>query len=426
MVISSEERAAVVEWIGEAAHPLGSAGPLGPVGDLRPVLGMLGDRVSVVGYGSGTRGAHEVFALQARLARLLVGEAGFRVIAFDQDWTLGVALDTFARTGVGDPVALLGSAEPFSRTEEVLALVEWVRAFNEGHPRDPVRLVGVSPHAVGEPAYDAVARHVREAAPERLDALESHYAELRPGEDVAAHTRRFRGLPDRRVWLDRARAAHALVAGLPGERDGHAWAAHAARVIVQFHELHDHDDDPLDPHNMAFFERSFAENLLWWHRHTGHRALFWSSSSHTSNGRGRAISFPPNPVRALPNAGSHLRDRLGRGYASIGMTFGQGELATYADSPPHRVPPAAPPLAEAVLGSGGLGDYLLDLAAGSPPRPVAEWLRRTVTLRAIGPRYDPDNDTAHHMTGGSLAEWFDIVVHQQRVTAARALRSGRR
>ncbi|MET9942844.1 erythromycin esterase family protein, partial [Streptomyces halstedii] len=99
MTISPEHRTAVQNWLRTTAHPLTTVDTSASLEDLRPLLDMLGERTAVVGYGAGTRGAHEVFALQVRIARLLVGEAGFRAVAFDQDWTLGVRLDTYVRTG---------------------------------------------------------------------------------------------------------------------------------------------------------------------------------------------------------------------------------------------------------------------------------------------------------------------------------------
>ncbi|KND34268.1 erythromycin esterase [Streptomyces europaeiscabiei] len=417
MTTSPEQHAAVRNWIRETARPLTTVDVSEPLDDLRPLLGMLHERTVVVGYGAGTRGAHQVFALQTRMARLLVGEAGFRAVALDQDGTLVARLDAYVRTGTGNPVALLEAAEPFSSTEEVLALVRWIRAFNESHPGDPVRLAGVSPHETGVSAYDTVACYLRGARPGLIVELERCYAGLRPESDVSAHTSRFRALSDRRSCRDRVQAAHDLVAGAPGH-DGHAWALHNARLIVQYYELHDHDDDPLDPHNMACYERFFAENVLWWQQHTGHRVLFWSSSSHTADARTRVVSFPPDPASPSRNAGSHLREHLGTRYLSIGITFGAGELATYSGAPAHRVPGPVPPLVESMLDDEAVGDYLLDLRTDAP-RLVADWLTRTARSRLIGPRHDPRRDTDHHMTGGSPAEWFDVLAHLRRVTPAR-------
>ncbi|WP_235979995.1 erythromycin esterase family protein [Streptomyces albidus (ex Kaewkla and Franco 2022)] len=420
MTISPATRAEVLEWIRRTAHPLSAVELSAPLDDLRPLIGALDGRATVVGYGSGTRGAHEVFALQARIARLLVEEAGFRAVALDEDWTLVGRLDAYVRTGAGDAHSVLKQMDARSRTQEILELIEWLREFNGAHLADPVRLVGLNVQQMRDAAYDTVVEHVRRAAPERLDELNACYAELRPGADVPAHSLRFRNLPDRRMWIDRAQSAHALVVGLPRQADGHAWALRTARAIVQYYELHDHDSRPSDPRNMAYLERSFAENLTWWREHTGQKVVFWSSSSHTSDGRARAINFPPGPARVSRNTGSHLRERLGRGYVSIGLTFGSGELATYTDAPPHRVPDARPPLTESVLSAPGLGSYLLDLGVDAPPA-AAEWLSQAARLRAIGTHYDPDDDASHHMTGGSLAEWFDVLVHHGHVTPSRPL-----
>ncbi|MGK5551044.1 erythromycin esterase family protein [Actinomadura kijaniata] len=392
-----------VEWIRRTAHPLTTVDPADPLDDLRPLVGMVGD-AAVVGYGAGTRGAHEVFALQDRIARLLVGEAGFRVVAFDLGWTLGARLDAAVR-GEGDPAEVLAGAEAFADTEEVLALLRWVGGFNRAHPDDPVRVVGVSPHAVGPEAYDTVAAHVPEAA--------EAYDGLRPDGDVAAHARRLRAAADRRSRVERARAAHDLVAA----RGAGPLVLRSARMIVQFHELHDHDGRPEDPMNMGYHEKAFAENVEWWHRHTGRRVLFWSSSSHTCDGLRRG--FPPFPSHASRNAGSHLRERLGDGYLSLGITFHEGELATYGEPGTRRVPETGPDLAEATLDAAGDG-YLLDLRAGPPP-PAGRWLDREARFRVVG---RPTDDGSHYMTGGSPREWFDVLAHWRRVTPARRIRRG--
>ncbi|HXG67286.1 MAG TPA: erythromycin esterase family protein, partial [Blastocatellia bacterium] len=65
----------------------------------------------------------------------------------------------------------------------------------------------------------------------------------------------------------------------------------------------------------------------------------------------------------------------------------------------------------------GLDPYFLDLHARQP-HSVRAWLNAPTKTRLIGPHYNPDNDPAYHMSGGSLADWFDIIVHSQEVTPA--------
>lgn len=37
-------------------------------------------------------------------------------------------------------------------------------------------------------------------------------------------------------------------------------------------------------------------------------------------------------------------------------------------------------------------------------------------IRLIGHHYEPSVSALSHMTGGSLAEWFDCIIHHQQVT----------
>jgi len=169
-------------------------------------------------------------------------------------------------------------------------------------------------------------------------------------------------------------------------------------------------DRPLD--NMATIERLHAANLLRWREWTGHKIVHWGGSAHIAVGT--TATAETAPVR---RAGSHLRERLGAGYLAVGLTFSHGEA-------PYPVPRPAPVLADAVLAQAAtaheLDGYALDLRDRSAPPPVRDWLSAPTMVRLIGPRYDPADDAAFHMVGGSLAEWFDVIVHWQEVTPIRS------
>ncbi len=72
------------------------------------------------------------------------------------------------------------------------------------------------------------------------------------------------------------------------------------------------------------------------------------------------------------------------------------------------------------MGDAGLDSFFLDLNAQSPA-PVRAWLNTPARTRLIDPVYDPGNDAAHHLSGGSLADWMDIVVHHRQVTSVRLI-----
>ncbi|MFF1710175.1 erythromycin esterase family protein [Streptomyces sp. NPDC058268] len=159
---------------------------------------------------------------------------------------------------------------------------------------------------------------------------------------------------------------------------------------------------------LAEVERALADDTIRWYEGTRQKTVYWGGLTHTAVGNPRTVSSPD--VQTHRNAGGYLRERFGDGYASIGLTFHHGTE--------YPVPPAD--FAEAMLGATDLPAYFLDLRAGRPA-PVDAWLGAPARTRLVGPFYDAREDADHHLSGGSLAEWFDGVAHVREVTPVRAL-----
>ncbi|MEU6034591.1 erythromycin esterase family protein [Actinomadura sp. NPDC047616] len=407
------DRATVLRWIDENARPLAAHDPDAPPADLEPLRDVARD-ATVVAMGTATRGAHEVFVLLHRGLRLLVGEMGFRTLAIEEDWTQGVRIDEWLRTGTGDPRELLGESWLPWQTREMLDTLLWLRAFNERHPGDPVRLLGVDITATRALAYDAVTEYVRRTAPDRLAELLDLYAPLRPDADgnIDEHVGRYRRTADKRPLIERAERAHRLVDGLDGG-EGHAPAVRHAAAIVDFHVFHSFSHPITD--SLAHVERRMADNLVWWHEHTGTKIVHWGGLAHT------AVGDPiGNHGASRRNTGAHLRDRFGDGYVSVAVTIDHGAVH-------GGVPVPSPPetFADAPLGAAGPAHYLLDLRSPAPEA-VREWLETPGKVRTIGPAYRPESDADHHSAGAVLRAWFDAVVHSQEVTSVHALPVGAR
>ncbi|MGP4021284.1 erythromycin esterase family protein [Saccharopolyspora sp. 5N708] len=181
-----------------------------------------------------------------------------------------------------------------------------------------------------------------------------------------------------------------------------------------------HPDDPVrlvladeavvPGQDLADIERGLAENTIRWQERTGHKIVYWGGLAHTVNGAARSIS--PGALTSR-NGGSYLREHFGAGYLPIGLTFHSG-------SPLREVPAPPADFVEAVLATGP-DAYVLDLHADAPAD-VRAWLETPTRTRLIGPHYDPAHDADYNISGGSLRDWLDLVVHVRDVTPVRLLR----
>jgi erythromycin esterase len=118
-----------------------------PFDDLAPLTDRVRD-AQVVALGSATRQSHELLTLTHRVMRFLIDRHGYRSLALEGDGTASIDLDTYVRSGEGDPLAILARARSFWRFAEILDAVRWIRARNERNPSDQVRVV----HALESPS----------------------------------------------------------------------------------------------------------------------------------------------------------------------------------------------------------------------------------------------------------------------------------
>jgi erythromycin esterase-like protein len=135
------------------------------------------------------------------------------------------------------------------------------------------------------------------------------------------------------------------------------------------------------------------------------------ASAHTANAPRLRIVRPADADLRYPTAGSHLRRWYGDLYRSIGVTFDHGAVSLGPDTV-AEMPPPEPQWFEQPLGSVHLDQFALDLHHRAP-RPVQTWLAGPLRTRGLA-----DSGPGGYMAGDSSADWFDIVVHRQHVTAA--------
>ncbi|WP_157249778.1 erythromycin esterase family protein [Nonomuraea typhae] len=392
----------VPDWVRRTAVPLVTIDPAAPLDDLAPMTRMVGG-AKVVGLGESTHGAHEEALLKHRVLRHLVEKMGFRTIAWEEDWTTGQIVDRYITEGKGDLDAVVRQLTTTWQAEEVRDVLRWLRGYNATH-KDKVRFVGVEFYATRPAAYDAVARYVAKAAPAKLDEVKAHLDAIRPPSDeIGPYFRElFESGRDMKPYIAHARAAYNAVKSLPETR-AQQLALHNARQIVSFHEYIHRKGDT------GYRDQQSSRNLRWWQRHSGDKVAYWAASAHTANAPDLRVSLPPMPELRFATAGSHLRRWYGRQYLSMGFTFDHGTLKA------GKVPRPPRDWYDRPLGDAGLRQYVLDLRVGTPSQ-----LYRPARMRGIG-GYDPKRPFDYYMYGGTLPQWFDVIVHRQTITPLRVL-----
>lgn len=406
---------AVESWIDQHAHAIQIA-PDAPARDLKWL-----DRViqgaRLVGLGESTHGSSEQFQVKHRLIRRMIEHHGFRTVAFEDDFASGVLIDRYITTGQGDPRVLVDQmASPLLGTEEILDLVEWLRAWNQRHT-DKVRFLGTDLLQLRELSFDDVARYVSVHRPDRLSELESDLDTLRPPEGENPFTW-YEGLDpaERDARIAAAGRVVTLVEGVAGpDRWQREYAEQHARAILGWFRNY------AEPGFRAYRERFIVDSLQWWQNLTGHRkTIYWAANAHTA--AIPTLTFrTPDGEQTGTMAGGILEQRLGRRYVSIGTWFGSGEISSPGWHPtPQPIGAPRASMLEATLHAARPANFAIDLRRRPVTATVRTWLDGSHTMRVILPEYEAGHDgNDYSMTIDGLRDAFDAAIYLPVTSATR-------
>jgi len=168
----------VVAWLRANAIPLASAEPGSGFDDLQQLRSLIGN-ARIVSMGEATHGTREFFRLKHRMIEYCVSQLGFTVIAFEAEYGTTLAVNDYVLFGKGNAVDVVTGMGFWTwDTEEVVALVEWVRAWNLTHQRKVkfygFDVQGSAAAALHVLAYlERVAPHIAAVAEQNLSPLTS-------------------------------------------------------------------------------------------------------------------------------------------------------------------------------------------------------------------------------------------------------------
>jgi erythromycin esterase len=411
-------------WIRAKSIPIATVEPGNGFADLEPMRAIIGN-ARIVSLGEATHGTREFFQLKHRLLEFCVSELGFTIFGIEASYPECLRINDYVLYGLGNPAeALAGQRFWTWDTEEVLALIEWMRTWNYAHARK-VKFYGFDMQFPTEAAL-GVLDYLKRVAPDLAAASEAPLWPL--SDDFSAD--RFHLLAA--ATRDAASASIARILET-FTRQHAAWAAATSELEWQLAHLNACVLDQaarlrLSISHDTFVSRdvSMAENVRALLDLEGPhaRAVLWAHNGHAS----RESPYHTDDKTPIPNMGSRLHEMFGREHLVIGFAFNQGSFQAHEPGRglvDHTVLPAPEGSLDRVLADAGVPMLLLDLAAVPADDPVASWLASRPATRYIGAVYS-DARAQEYLHSADPRREYDVLAFVETTTAARANRSGRR
>lgn len=432
-----ESEAAVLDaatTLRAAARPL-----TGAPADYDPLLERIGD-ARVVLLGEASHGTHEFYAERARITRRLVEERGFTAVAIEGDWPDAHRACRYVRGAGADrdaEEALRGFGRFPAwmwRNADVLELIGWLRAHNDGIATDSHRVgfYGLDLYSLYA-SIEAVLGYLDRVDPVGAAQARERYACFeRFGRESQAYGRAVTlgvSEPCRREaiaqLLDlRRRAADYLRDDGFAAEDEQLVAEENARAIADAEEYYrSMFGDPGASWNLR--DRHMADTLdhLLAHldRHVGvGRVVVWAHNSHVGDARATEMG-----ERGDLTLGRLARERHGRDAVLVGFATHHGTVTAATrwggGALRRTVRPGLPGSLEALLHEVRLPSFLFVPRDGDEAHVVLDRVR---IARAIGVVYHPETERQSHYFAARAARQYDALVYVDRTRAVEPLERG--
>jgi len=378
---SSGPDLAAASQLRSVAAPLASVDPAASLEDLKPLNAIVGN-ARIVALGEGSHGTAEFFKMKHRILRYLVEKKGFTVFSIEADWGAALAVDDYVRTGQGSAgSALVGLGFWTWNTQEVLDMIEWMRAYNTAPGKHAMLSFAGFDMQGPVKALQLLVAYLRDHDSADLPALQGAIACIRPQGQVTAPTPADTacqaGLVAFAATLD-SKKENLVAASSPRE---FLLARHALEVVTQAQAF---------DAGMITRDAAMAQNVQWLAQsaYPGQKMVVWAHNGHVAADAG-TLTYAP--------MGTYLRKTFGRDYVVIGMTFDSGEIravpikngAPSFPAVPLAVPPAPAGAGDAFFHGAGFPFFLLDLEHVAPTSALAQWLAQDQGIRMFGAAYNP-------------------------------------
>jgi erythromycin esterase len=413
---------AAIAWLKENAVPVKTVEAGNGFEDLRPLKKVFRD-VRFVGLGEETHGTREFFQFKHRMLEFLVREMGFRVFAIEASYSACQNINDYVMGKTDDGAKALDSQGFWTwNTEEVRAMMDWMRTYNAGVPADKkVKFAGFDIQ-INETGKVKLLEYLKKVAPDRAADTEAFfktnenglgYAAFGTDEKSKAAAAKLRELgrqySELFVFLD---LNHSTLAARSSEAEYDQMREYA-RVILQFIAAYS------ETGRFELRDRYMADNFrrLVESEPAGTRIVVWAHNGHIAANSFNGQSF-----------GANLRRFYGKDYYALGFSFDHGSFQAMG---PKENAPSQFALTQFIVGAApndsvdwylaqvGMKGLVVDFRRAGKNTDAGEWLDSSHPMRSIGSMYYPGTPEQNVFAPTVPGKEFDGLFFIDSTTRAR-------
>lgn len=407
----------VIQQLNDHLHPLKSPLPESSFADLSPLEGAGNSRI--VGLGEATHGSREFFQLKHKIFRYLVEQHNFRVFAFEADMGESFYINRYIQGSPGDISDIMKTKMHFWtwKTEEVKALLEWMRIYNAGKPTsEKIHYIGVdSQYMTYQPGL--IKDYIKATKPVLLDETRSVLEIFTKLTNLSRKQisklyremseERKEGISDSLDQLKRMMTEMKTdMISITSEYEFYT-IYQMVRNLQQVH-LHLYALEKLG--NRWLRDRFMAENALWTSQLFGEntKIALWAHNGHISETKDLYKSM-----------GYHLDKELGNDYKTIAFTFSKGTFTArgvdlFTNKPTGLGPKKiyTSPMTGSInslFHSAQMKNFILNLDTLATNSALRNWFTSKRNLLQIGAIFNGIPKYYYRPT--VLTEDYDFIIH---------------
>lgn len=394
----------VIKWLKDNSIRLKTVEAGNGFADLQPLKKVLKD-VRFVGLGEQTHGTREFFQFKHRMVEFLVKEMNFRVFAIEASYSACQNINDYVMGKTDDGAKALDSQGFWTwNTEEVRAMIDWMREYNKSVPADKrVKFVGfdIQNNPVGQARlFEYLNRIAPKKAADYTELLKADLGQLfedivvadKKKEAAATLENLRRKANDLYIFLD----LNSPNLETKSNASEHAEMRELARVIAQNIDSYYTNGETAGATLRDLF---MADNFrrIAAREPAGTRFVLWAHNGHL---------IKSDHEGNYPTLGYYLERFYGKDYYALGFSFNRGAFQARVLQPDtiqrtltgltllttFTVGDAPAESGDWYLAQTGQKMFIVDFRSSDKNADVIEWLAAPHQIRFLGSFYAPDRE----------------------------------